>query len=109
MYLFNIFRRRTYDTESKYIGQVCYRLDGDFVPDDQKRVVSCIAPKDSLSFSYFAEGDYYVLTFVSDPFIISVSTPDRPNFMFNVEGGLDGVEIKHVTSITVRRQAPEEE
>lgn len=90
-----MFRRRSYKTELPFVSDVCRRLDGDLIPDDESVSVSCIVPEKGLSLTYLGSHDYYIFTLTNGEMTVSVTTRERPDFFFSGDGTeFERVEIK---------------
>lgn len=90
-----LFRKRNTTTELPYLKEVCFRLDGDLVVDDDGVAVSCVVPEKGISLTYMNNGDYYILSFITSDFTVSVGSKDRPDFYFDdVDNELETIEVQ---------------
>jgi len=81
-----LFKRKTWKDKVKELARFCSSVNGTYIPDEDEKVFACIDPDRRLNVTYFRERDMFIVSLSHDGVVMSVATPDMPEFTV-AEGG----------------------
>ncbi len=98
-----LLRKKSWKDKVKELARFCEGISGTYIPDEDEKVFACIDPDRRLNVTYFRERDMFIVSLSRDGVVMSVATPDMPDFSY-AEGGftvtVDKPEVAKVYTTT---------